>query len=65
MSEAARISVDEMRQMKAEGRPFVLVDVRGQSDYVQEHIPGAISLPRSELAARHGELAAAASLVVY
>ncbi len=65
MSEAVRISVDAMRQMKAEAAPFVLVDVRGQSDYAREHIPGAISLPRSELAARHGELAGATRLVVY
>jgi len=34
----------------------VFVDVRGEDQYAQSHVPGALSIPLSQIAARMGEL---------
>ena len=36
-----------------------LVDVREPAEYAEEHVPGAVLLPMSQLSTRVGELAAA------
>jgi rhodanese-related sulfurtransferase len=46
---------------------LVVLDVRTPDEYAAGHLPGAINIPHTELAARTGELAAARGkdLVVY
>lgn len=39
----------EMDAMTAEGKPFVLLDVRRQDEYDQSHIAGALLLPNEEI----------------
>ena len=48
-------------------RSLVVLDVRTAAEYADGHIPGAINIPRDELAARVGELANArdSDVVVY
>lgn len=46
---------------------LVLLDVRTPAEYAESHIPGAINIPHTEIAARIGELSGARDrdLVVY
>ena len=37
-------TIDEMRARKAAGEPFVLVDVREESEFAAGHVPGAVHL---------------------
>jgi rhodanese-related sulfurtransferase len=37
-------TVDEMRARQAAGEPFVLVDVREESEFTAGHIPGAVHI---------------------
>jgi rhodanese-related sulfurtransferase len=48
-------------------RSLVVLDVRTPAEYAEGHIPGAINIPRDELAARVAELAEARDrdIVVY
>ena len=48
-------------------RSLVVLDVRTQAEYAEGHIPGAINIPHTELAARVAELAGArdSDIVVY
>ena len=50
-----RISVQEAKAA-VEKNKAVFVDVRGEELYLDEHIPGAISLPEDQLANRFSEL---------
>jgi rhodanese-related sulfurtransferase len=53
---APSISVEELRERLAEGG--TVLDVRTPEEFTARHIPGALSIPIDELAARKGELAA-------
>ncbi len=48
-------------------RSLVLLDVRTSAEYAEGHLPGAINIPHTEIAARIGELSGARErdLVVY
>lgn len=48
-------------------RSLVVLDVRTPAEYAEGHVPGAVNIPHTELAARIGELADAHSrdIVVY
>jgi rhodanese-related sulfurtransferase len=48
-------------------RSLVLLDVRTLAEYAEGHVPGAINIPHTEIAARIAELSEArkADLVVY
>lgn len=50
---------------RAAGEPITLIDVRSRDAWDQGHVPGAMHIPRAELADRHGELPADTALVVY
>lgn len=39
----------EMDSLTAEGKPFILLDVRRQDEYAESHIEGAILLPNEEI----------------
>jgi rhodanese-related sulfurtransferase len=47
------------------GDDIVVVDARSAGEHAQEHIPGAISLPLSELEARMDELPRDQEIVFY
>lgn len=43
------ISMDEAKRILKEKKESVLVDVRSHQEYEEYHLPGAISIPLSEL----------------
>ena len=44
-SEITRISVDEILSLKKKGEKIVLVDVRSEAEYEEDHLPGAENFP--------------------
>lgn len=64
-AEIPRIQVQELWERLQAGEAIVIVDVRSQKEYEQEHIAGAISLPLEELARRAAELPRDRLLVFY
>jgi 3-mercaptopyruvate sulfurtransferase SseA len=48
-----------------ESRSAVFVDVRDESSFKNEHIPGALSIPLNDLPAREGELDPNAWIITY
>ncbi|MCL8011365.1 metalloregulator ArsR/SmtB family transcription factor [Streptomyces sp. AS02] len=61
---AAEVTREELRARVAAGGAMVL-DVRPVEEYRAGHIPGAVSIPVCELAARIGELPEEMEIVVY
>ena len=62
--EIPRVSLAEARAaFESQGATFV--DVRGSEFYAQAHIPGAVSLPESELSTRLGELDPFSWIITY
>jgi 3-mercaptopyruvate sulfurtransferase SseA len=59
-----RVTIAELRDMMDQGKAIV-VDVRGDEPYKQEHIKGAISVPESQLNARLGEFPKDKLIVFY
>lgn len=57
------LSVDQVLQLVRKGG-VVLVDVRTEKDFDRAHLPGAVSVPLHELAARVEQLRAAGRTVV-
>jgi len=62
---APAMTPEELALAVAEGRPPVIVDVRGPRQYRDGHLPGAINIPLSELEGRASELDPAAATVFY
>jgi len=50
------ISLEELKEKLDAGAEVVVVDVRSKEEFDQGHIPGAISIPYSEIEARYREL---------
>lgn len=46
------ITAEEARQIMDSREDYVILDVRTQEEYDQGHIPGAIVIPNTEIAAR-------------
>jgi len=46
------VTVDEALELWRSGDPPLFLDVRSQSEYEGSHIPGALNIPHTELAAR-------------
>ncbi|SRR5712691_8595714 len=64
LSKARRISRDQaMKLVKA--KKAVYVDVRSKESYDESHIPGAISIPESQLLARLKDLPVRKFLITY
>lgn len=51
-----KITRDELIKMRKSGQRFTLVDVLSKDSYEKEHIPGAISIPISELETKASSL---------
>ncbi len=62
--EFEKISVDELQARLSNG-DVTLIDVRPQEEYLAGHLPGAISIPLSELEPRVGEIPRDKAIVVY
>ena len=56
VADVETISVEDAAIRVAHGHPTI-IDVREPEEYSAAHLPGAISIPQSELASRLGELA--------
>lgn len=59
------ITPEALAQAMAEGRAPVIVDVRSPEQFRNEHLPGAINLPLSELERSAGGHDPAAPTVFY
>jgi hypothetical protein len=57
-----RVSVEELKRMLAEGRPVLVLDVRGRAESL---IKGARHVPLDQLEARLGELPRGREIVTY
>jgi rhodanese-related sulfurtransferase len=58
------VAQDELLRRLNDGQVLVL-DVRPEAEYAAGHIPGAVSVPHDQLAARLAELPAGAEIVAY
>ena len=56
VAEPHRISPIELKRLMDDGEDVVVVDVRSQLAYGHTHIRGAVSMPFSQIQARHSEL---------
>lgn len=59
-----RVTIAELRDM-LEQQKAVVVDVRGDTAYEQEHIKGALDIPESQLGGRLNELPKDKLIVLY
>jgi rhodanese-related sulfurtransferase len=59
------ITPDELATVLAKSKTLVLVDVRGEQDYRQGHLPGAVHIPLSELERRAAEIDSTKPTVFY
>ena len=59
-----RVTVSELRDGLEQGKA-VVVDVRGEAAYKQEHIKGALDIPETQLTSRAGELPKDKLIVFY
>ncbi|MEB3329239.1 MAG: rhodanese-like domain-containing protein [Candidatus Sericytochromatia bacterium] len=65
LSEPATISTDELNRRLSGASNLYLVDVRSKEGFEQEHLPGAHSLPYSQLDSRQASLPRDRTLVLY
>lgn len=56
MTKYAEVTTGELRALMDAEKPATVLDVREPADYVEEHIPGAKSLPTPEIEAVSREL---------
>jgi hypothetical protein len=59
-----RVTIAELRESLDQGKAIV-IDVRGDTSYNQEHIKGALDIPENQLVARAGELPKDKLIVLY
>ena len=58
------VDADELRR-RADAGEVVVIDVRPAAEYASGHIPGAVSIPLDQLAARLSDLPADVEIVAY
>ena len=59
------ISAERVKKLIDSGEKFVFVDLRPAGDFQKAHLPGALSIPITELAKRLGEIPKAGRVVLY
>lgn len=59
-----RVTITELRDAMDQGKAIV-IDVRGDTSYNQEHIKGALDIPEGQLVARAAELPKDKLIVLY
>ncbi len=62
--EARRITAEELHKLW-DKKDVLIIDTRGEPDYKAGHIPGAISVPANEVAAKVDELPRTKMIVAY
>ena len=60
----ARISIDDAIKLQKAGKA-VFIDVRSNEQYSYGHIKGAMSIPRSQIVARFGEVTPGKTVITY
>jgi len=60
-----RVTANELKGLLDNKADIVVVDVRSKESYKAGHIPGSISMPFSEINARHGELPQGKTIILY
>jgi rhodanese-related sulfurtransferase len=60
-----RITARELKARLDRGEDVTVVDSRRRKWYDKRRIPGAVSMPTSEVAERHGELPQTGQVVYY
>lgn len=64
-NEVPRIAPSVLKQRLDAGERLLVVDARSSGEHAEAHIPGAISVPLSELEARLNELPRDQEIVFY
>jgi len=64
-SEVPRIKPQELKEKLDAGEDVIVVDARSRNSYESLRIPGALSIPLSEIEERHGELPQEGEIVLY
>ncbi len=64
-SEVPRITPQELKEKLDANEDVIVVDTRSRKEYDSVHIPGALSIPLSEIEERHGELPQEGEIVLY
>jgi len=59
------ISAERVKKLIEGGEKFVFVDLRPAGDFQKAHLPGALSIPITELAKRIDEIPKAGRVVLY
>ena len=59
------ISAERVKKLLEGGEKFVFVDLRPAGDFQKAHLPGALSIPITELAKRIDEIPKAGRVVLY
>ena len=63
--EVPRITLEELKDKLDKKADVIIVDVRGDFSFKQEHIKGAISIALGEVETRHKELPRDKEIVLY
>lgn len=58
------VDVSDVHAALADGEPFVLVDTRNDAAWAQGHVPGAVHLPRRDIALRAASVVPSGTPVV-
>jgi len=64
-SQVPRITPQELKEKLDANEDVIVVDARSRKEYDSVHIPGALSIPLSEIEERHGELPQEGEIVLY
>jgi rhodanese-related sulfurtransferase len=59
------ISAERAKNLLGSGEKFVFIDLRPASDFQKARLPGALSIPITELAKRLGEIPKSGRVVLY
>jgi hypothetical protein len=65
VSQVPRITPQELKEKLDANEDVIVVDTRSRKEYDSVHIPGALSIPLSEIEERHGELPQEGEIVLY
>ena len=65
VSQVPRITPQELKEKLDANEDVIVVDARSRKEYDSLRIPGALSIPLSEIEERHGELPQEVEIVLY
>ncbi len=65
ITEVPRVTVEQLQARLDAGEAIAIVDVRLAAAYDQEHIPGALNIPSSEVTSRLDEFPQDRDIILY